>query len=94
MIAFLVAITFECFNTRNIPTIVLSGVALVLLISLIFWCAYAGSHNSKATKAFVFGSWYRSLEGIKTLWAKMWPKQKAKEQPEDNLELKEGLPGP
>ncbi|KAI0346483.1 hypothetical protein BDW22DRAFT_1425951 [Trametopsis cervina] len=94
MIAFLVAITFECFNTRNIPTIILSGVALVLLISLIFWCAYAGSHNSKATKAFVFGSWNRSIEGIKALWGQLLARHEVPQQAEDNPELEKGLPDP
>ncbi|KAI0346479.1 hypothetical protein BDW22DRAFT_1352569 [Trametopsis cervina] len=50
MIAFLVAIAFECFNTQNIPTIAMSSVALVILVGLILWCAYAGSHTSQVTE--------------------------------------------
>ncbi|KAI0346482.1 hypothetical protein BDW22DRAFT_1481531 [Trametopsis cervina] len=66
MIAFLAAIAFECFNTRNTPTITMIAVSLVLLVGLILWCAYAGSHSSQASRA-TKPHWSYHLERMKTM---------------------------
>lgn len=95
MIGFLAAVCFECFNTNDIPTLVLTTTVSFLIVALSFWCAYSGSQHSETTKAFFKTSWERGVKPIKTLNEKVrsvrWRKCEVAEKDIDNEGEKEGL---
>ncbi|OSX61051.1 hypothetical protein POSPLADRAFT_1047329 [Postia placenta MAD-698-R-SB12] len=75
MVTFLIAFAFECFETADKPSIIVSGVSWGLVGILIAWCIYTSWEGGETSiREWILSHWdtFYATMSEKGLWPKAW----------------------